>query len=174
MMIHFTAVIKQFGQQGEKTGWSYIELPAKLAETLYPGQKKSFRVKGKLDEYAIKQQSVLPMGDGNFIMALKATVRKAIRKQKGATIDVSLEVDKSEIKVPAELKESLAIEPSILERFNALPKSHRNYFINWINAAKTDPTKAKRIAAMMKAIDKGWNFGEMLRAMKKENLENEW
>jgi hypothetical protein len=173
-MIQFTAKIKQFGEQGEKTGWSYIELPAALSQKLNPGQKKSYRVKGKLDEYAIKQQSVLPMGDGNFILTLKSSIRKAIRKQKGATVDVSLEVDKSEIRVPAELKESLATEPSILARFNALPKSHRNYFINWVNSAKTDPTKAKRIAAMMKAIDNGWDFGQMLRAMKKENLENEW
>ena len=32
---------------GEKTGWSYIEIPAAIAQQLKPNYKKSFRVKGK-------------------------------------------------------------------------------------------------------------------------------
>jgi hypothetical protein len=47
-MVQFTAIIKRFGQQGEKTGWTYIEVPAAMAEQLVPGNRKSFRVKGKL------------------------------------------------------------------------------------------------------------------------------
>ena len=48
-MIRFSAVIKRFGSQGEKTGWTYIEVPQELAVQLQPNSRKSFRVKGKLD-----------------------------------------------------------------------------------------------------------------------------
>ena len=55
LMIKFITTILKFDKQGEKTGWTYIEIPAILAEQLLPGSKKSFRVKGKLDEHTIQQ-----------------------------------------------------------------------------------------------------------------------
>ena len=53
-MIQFTTVMKRFDRQGEKTGWTYIEVPSEIAEKLVPGNKKGFRVKGKLDDFPIK------------------------------------------------------------------------------------------------------------------------
>ena len=95
---------------GEKTGWSYINVPAKLAQKLKPGNKRSFRVKGKLDNHSISGMALIPMGEGDFIMALKAAIRKTLRKQKGDTLEVWLEVDKKEIVPPRELLECLADE----------------------------------------------------------------
>ena len=167
-MIKFSATIKKFGQQGEKTGWTYIEIPAKLARQL-SDSKKGFRVKGKLDDYEFSMIALLPMGGGDFIMALNAAMRKAIKKQKGAIVQVKMEVDLNEIKPPEELIECLQDEPEALEYFNSLAKGHQNYFTNWINSAKTDPTKAKRIASTLNALSKKWDFGQMIRAMKKIN-----
>jgi hypothetical protein len=48
-MIKFTATLLQFQEQGEKTGWTYIQVPLAMAQQLKPGNKKVFRVKGKLD-----------------------------------------------------------------------------------------------------------------------------
>ncbi len=61
-MMEFIGTISQFKEQGEKTGWTYIEVPADLANLLVPGNKKGFRVKGFLDEYPIRSLSLLPMG----------------------------------------------------------------------------------------------------------------
>jgi hypothetical protein len=166
-MVQFTATIKRFAEQGEKTGWTYIDVPAAIAEKLQPGNKKGFRVKGKLDDYSFSMIALLPMGGGNFIMTLSAVIRKGIGKQKGATVKVRMEVDTNEIKPPEELMECLQDEPESLEYFNSLTKGHQNYFTNWINSAKTDPTKAKRIAATLNALSKKWDFGQMIRAMKK-------
>jgi hypothetical protein len=168
-MVQFTTTIKKFDNQGEKTGWTYIEVPAALARKLNPDNKKGFRVKGKLDNYEYSMIALLPMGGGDFIMALNAAMRKRIKKQKGATVQVKMEVDSNEIKPPDELMECLEDEPEAMEYFNSLTKGHQNYFTNWINSAKTDPTKAKRIAATLNALNRRWNFGQMIRAMKKMN-----
>jgi len=168
-MIQFTTTIKKFNKQGEKTGWTYIEVPAGAAQKLNPENKKGFRVKGSLDQYSISMVALLPMGGGDFIMPLNAQMRKGIKKQKGAKLNVKLEVDTNEIKPPSELIECLEEEHKALEYFNSLTKGHQNYFTNWINSAKTDPTKAKRIAAAINALDKHWDFGQMMRAMKKLN-----
>lgn len=170
-MISFTATIEQFGQQGEKTGWSYIKVPSELAVQLNPANRKAFRVKGKLDGHPFSQINLVPMGGGDYILAVNAGIRKAIRKQKGAKVEVKIEVDKTELQPPSELVECLQDEPRALARFNSIPPSHKHYFINWIKSAKTDPTKAKRIAATITALEKGWDFGQMLRSMKKETRD---
>src|SRR5882724_139628 len=167
-MVQFKAKILQFAEQGEKTGWSYIRIPATIAIKLKPGNKRSFRVKGRLDNYEFKKVALLPMGEGDFIMPLKAAVRKAIGKNKGATIDVRMDEDKTVIRPPSDLLECLADEPRALERFNALPKSHQNYYGNWVGAAKTDATRARRIANIVTAMEKGWDYGQMIRALKQQ------
>jgi len=163
-MIRFTTKILQFGEMGEKTGWSYIRIPAAMAEKLMPGNKKSFRVKGKLDDHAIEKMALLPMGEGDFIMALKSSLRKTLRKQKGDALRVELEVDKAVIKPPKDLMECLSDEPEALAYFNSLPKSHQNYFGNWVREAKTEGTRTKRLVSVVAAMVKKLNFGEMLRA----------
>ena len=166
-MIQFTTTILQFAEQGEKTGWSYINIPASFAQKLKPENKKSFRVKGWLDNYEIKGISLMPMGEGNFIMALNATIRKAIKKNKGAKLLVQLEADNHQPKPPAELIECLKDEPEALAYFKQLAASHQNYFSNWIKSAKTHATKAKRIAQCVTALSKKFDFGQMLRSLKK-------
>ena len=168
-MIQFTTTILQFGRQGEKTGWTYINIPADMAQKLKPGNKKSFRVKGKLDDYAIRKIALLPMGDGDFIMALNATIRKSIRKKKGSMLNVQLEVDLSKITICAELLVCLRDEPVALERFNKMPGSHQHYYSKWIESAKTEVTKAKRIALTVTAMVRGMNFADMLKEARKEN-----
>lgn len=149
---------------GEKTGWSYIRIPAAMAAKLMPGNKKSFRVKGKLDEHPIGKVALLPMGEGDFIMALKASVRKTLRKQKGDSLRVELEVDKAVIEPPKDLMACLKDEPEALAYFTSLPKSHQNYFGNWVREAKTEGTRTKRLACVVNAMMRKLNFAEMLRA----------
>jgi hypothetical protein len=163
-MLRFTTKILQFGDMGEKTGWTYIRVPAALAQQLLPHNKKSFRVKGRLDDYSIQKIALIPMGEGDFIMALNAGIRKAIRKQKGASVRVELEVDKAVIQPPKALLDCLADEPAALAYFKGLPKSHQNYFGNWIRAARTEGTRTRRIACVVMAMVRHLTFSDMLRA----------
>ena len=166
LMIRFRTVIQKFDKQGEKTGWTYILLSAKQAEMLNPGVKTSYRVKGKLDDYAIEKLAILPMGDGSFILPLNADIRKGIRKMKGAELEVELEYDKNAIEMDAEFMECLFDEPAALQFFQSLPMGHRNYFSKWIETAKTGATKAKRIALAVNALAKKMGYAEMIRADK--------
>ena len=162
-MVQFTAIIEQAGEMGEKTGWSYIIVPPDIAAQLKPGFKKSFRVKGKLDNYAIAQQALLPIGKGVFMMPLNAGLRKAIRKNKGSMLKLSIEEDKKPLKISAELLECLSDSPKAKKKFGSLPQSHQMYYSKWIESAKTIQTKAKRIGMTITALERNLNFGEMLR-----------
>ncbi|HEY4205334.1 MAG TPA: YdeI/OmpD-associated family protein [Puia sp.] len=170
-MIQFTTTILQFGEQGEKTGWTYIVITAVQAAKLLPGNKKSFRVKGKLDAHPIKGVALLPMGEGDFIMALNAGIRASLRKRKGDKLKVQLEVDKAKVEPPSELLECLADEPSAEAYFKQLPKSHQNYFGNWIRSAKTEATRAKRIARVVTAMVRKQTYAEMIRSARQDRLD---
>ncbi len=168
-MICYQTIIKKFGAKGEKTGWTYIEIPAKISQQIYPNNKKSFRVKGKLDALEISGMALIPMGEGDFIMALKADVRKKIRKVHGAILKVELEHDKAEYQLDADFVECLEDDANAKEYFYAQPKSHQNYFSKWIEAAKTLETKAKRITKAVSALSRKMNYAEMLREGKIKN-----
>lgn len=170
-MIKFTTKINRFDKQGEKTGWTYVEIPADLAHKLMPGNKKSFRVKGNLDNFKISGVALLPMGNGNFIMPLNTAMRKGIGKKHGAMLELSLEVDKKEYQLNKEFMECLADEPEAMEFFNTFPRSVKNYYSKWIESAKTEPTRTKRIAAAVNALSRKMDFGEMIRSMGKSKMD---
>lgn len=168
-MVEFTTMILQFAEQGEKTGWSYIEIPADVAQQMKPGNKKSFRVRGVLDALPVSGMALMPMGEGNFIMALRAEVRKAIHKNAGAMLHVKLEEDVDfKVEIPADLQECFDFEPDAFEFFNTLAKSHRDYFIKWIDSAKTRETREKRIVNTVNAMLRKWTYNVMLREMRKD------
>jgi hypothetical protein len=164
----FTATIKRFNEQGEKTGWTYIDVPAAIAGQMKPGNKKGFRVKGQLDDYSFTGLSLLPMGGGNFILTLNATIRKAIKKQKGATVRVKLAPDEIPYQLNSDLMQCLSDDPQAFTIFNKLPGSHKNYYSKWIDSAKTEATKAKRIAIVISGLAQGLDFGAMLRKARDE------
>ncbi len=170
-VICFKTTLLQFAQQGEKTGWTYIAITEEAAQQLKPGNKKSFRVKGKLDDYPISRVALMPMGDGRFIMAINAEMRKGIKKNKGAVVTVTIEVDPGEIEPPAELMECMLDEPEALAFYKTLAKSHQLYFTKWIISAKTDETKTKRIAHAVNAFTKKQGYAEMMRTIKKDREE---
>jgi len=168
-MIEFSAIILQFAEQGEKTGWTYIEVPADIAQQIKPGFKKSFRVRGMLDGFEVRGMALMPMGNGNFIMALKADIRKGIRKSAGAMVQVKIEEDTEyKVEIPDDLKECFDFEPESWIFFNSLAKSHRDYFIKWIDSAKTQETRAKRIVNTVNAMLRKWDYGKMIREMRKD------
>jgi hypothetical protein len=169
-MVEFTATILQFEQKGEKTGWSYIQVPPDIAQTLMPGNKKSIKVKGTLDQYKFEGMNLLPMGGGIFIMALNATIRKRIHKGKGAMLHVQMHLDSTIFKVPGWMLDCLEDEPQAKSRFLAMPKSHQNYYIRWIDIAQTEQTRTKRIGQVVTSLIRGLSFAEMMRMNRDDKM----
>jgi hypothetical protein len=166
MKIRFTTTILKFDKKGEKTGWTYIEVPADLAQRLKPGNRKSFRVKGRLDRVAVAGLALLPMGDGTFILTLNAPLRKRIGKRHGARLAVTLEEDQAPLTYDADLLRCLADEPAARAFFEKLAPSHRGYYSRWIASAKTDATKARRIAQCIEALVRKQHYGQMVQDLK--------
>jgi hypothetical protein len=172
VMIIYTTTICQFEKQGEKTGWSYIDVPADIAEQLKSGCKKSFKVKGRLDAFNISQVSLLPMGNGSFIIPFNASMRKGTGKKKGAMIKVQLTEDTKAYELNKDLLECLADEPAAMAFFKTKTRSFQTYYSKWVESAKTEATKAKRIAMAVSSLANKIEFGEMLRMQRDKSTGN--
>ncbi len=164
-MVKLNAEIEKFESNGEKTGWSYVFIPEAIANEIKPGERRSMRVKGKIDQVEISGIGLMPMGHGDFIMALNKPLRKLLKKEAGAKVELYLTFDADfKIEMPDDLEICLTEEEGILKQFLTMPKSHQNYFINWLNSAKTEPTRVKRLVMIVNAMAKKQDFGLMIRS----------
>jgi hypothetical protein len=164
-MLHIVTSIERFDKKGEKTGWHFIEISAAKAKKL-KDSKVSFRVKGTIDALTIQKTALIPMGNGDFILPLNATLRKAIGKKHGDKITLNLELDERKLILSPDLISCLKEDPAALQFFKSLPPSHQQYYSKWIESAKTAATKAKRIVISMEGFGKKQGYGEMMLAYK--------
>lgn len=167
-MFSFKSIIQKFANKGEKTGWTYVDIPQDIILKLKLKNKKEFRIKGAMDDVVFERLAVYPIGEGNFIIAINAELRKKLGKKEGAVLSVKFELDKSEALQSQELLDCLKDDKTALKQFNSLLLSHQNYFHRYIYTAKGADTKAGRIVNTINAMHKKMNFSEMIRSLKKE------
>lgn len=141
-------LLKKFKGKG---GWTYAEIPE-----IKPQKNMPFgwvQVSGWIDDYKLEKIKLMPMGNGCLFLAVKASIRKAIKKQAGDEVRVQLWLDESDIEIPKEIIDCLTIESNLLyNKFLNLPNSNRKAYLDWIYSAKTEITKTKRILMMLEKL----------------------
>ncbi len=168
MVTFQTAILKAKQQGAAMLGWSYIEVPQTIAQQIKPDYKQVYRVRGEIDGQPFSGMALMPMGEGDYILPINGEMRKVLKKKVGDILSLRLEEDTDfKIEIPEDLEICLLDdEVDLMARFMALAKSHRNYFIKYINEAKTEPTRAKRIAMTVEAMILRIDFGAMIRLEK--------
>jgi len=142
-----------------KGGWSYIEI-----KEISPDHKAHFgmvRVKGYIDSYEIKQYNLMPMGNGNLFLPVKAEIRKKIKKEAGDLVHVKLYLDASPLVIPQELIDCLNEYPEAMKFYERLTQSEKRLYLNWVYSAKQEDTKANRIVKMIDKLLLGKKMHEI-------------
>ena len=142
-----------------KGGWSYIEI-----KEISPDHKAHFgmvRVKGYIDSYEIKQYNLMPMGNGNLFLPVKAEIRKKIKKEAGDLVHVKLYLDASLLVIPQELIDCLNEYPEAMKFYESLTQSEKRLYLNWVYSAKQEDTKANRIVKMIDKLLLGKKMHEI-------------
>lgn len=163
-MVTIKAIIKKYGRKGEKTGWTYVDVAQKQAQKIKADYKRSYKVKGHIDSLEVTQLTMVPMGEGNFIIPLKSEIRKMIKKELGDTVVLKLVEDTKEYQLDKELLVCLKEEPVAFLKFKSYSRSHQNYYSKWVGSAKTSETKSRRIGLVINGLILGQTYAEMLRA----------
>ncbi|AWV99767.1 YdeI/OmpD-associated family protein [Arcticibacterium luteifluviistationis] len=165
-MVVLELTLDKYGEQGEKTGWTFVKINKDISQSLKPNTKKSYRVKGLIDNLEIKQVALIPIGNGDFILPVNHTIRKEIDKAEGDKVLLKLEEDTSEFEFSSDLLACLEDEPLADSFYKTLSPSHQKYFSKWIESAKTIETKTTRITRCLFGLANQMDYGTMIRHFK--------
>lgn len=133
-----------------KGGWTYATIPEVLQDKhTYFGWVK---IKGHIDDYELNGYKLMPMGNGQLFLPVKAEIRKKIGKQAGDWVHVVLYADNSPITIPEELIDCLKDDPIAYQSFMNCTDGQKKEIVDWIYSAKTDEKKVERIAKTLNKL----------------------
>ena len=100
--------------------------------------------------------SVARMG-GEFLLGLRREVREQAGVAAGDVVDLQLELDSAprEVEVPPALAAALAADPEAKARFDGLAFTHRKEFARWVEEAKREETRERRVEQALEMIRAG-------------------
>lgn len=130
-----------------KGGWTFARLPG-----VKPDPHAHFgwiKVRGLIDDFEIRQYHLMPMGNGELFLPVKAAIRKKIKKEAGDTVKVILYRDDDEIYIPEELQACLDLDPDAKKLFSKMQLDQQRDIIQYIYKLKNPENRAERIAKLM-------------------------
>ena len=113
-----------------KGGWTYAEIPEILQNKNNPFGW--VKVKGTIDSHTLKQYKLMPMGNGKLFLPVKAEIIACFKNE----------------------------SKSLFQTFTSFTEGEQKTYLDWIYLAKTEETKANRIAAMMGKLQKKLRFND--------------
>jgi hypothetical protein len=116
---------------------------------------KRFPVVASVNGYTWRT-SVMRMG-GEFLVGLNHAVRQGADVEAGDTVDIELELDTAprEVDVPAALADALASDRDARVAFDRLAYTHRKEYARWIDDAKRDETRQRRVVQALRMLREG-------------------
>jgi hypothetical protein len=137
---------------GGKTATGF-EVPADVVETLGRGKRPPVTVRIGEHQY----RSTVAVMDGRYLLPLSAENREAAGVAAGDEVEVELELDTAprEVEVPDDLARALDAEPDARRTFDALSNSNRKWHVLQVTGAKSDETRARRIAKSVATLREG-------------------
>ena len=143
--MRFTTTVLATG--GTTTG---VEVPPEVVEGLGGGKRAKVAVTLNGHTY---RSSIAVMG-GRVLVGVSAAVRAAAGVAAGDELEVEMVLDDAPrvVAVPDDLAAALAAAPGAPEAFAALTHSARQRHVLAVEGAKTAPTRARRVAAVVAAV----------------------
>lgn len=144
--ITFRAVIEK-----AEGGGAYVTVPFDVEEVF---GKKRVKVKAIIEGIPY-QGSLVRMGGPCHILGVLKEIREKSGKSFGDEIEVTVEEDTEprEVTIPPDVAQVLETNPEADAFFKQLSYSHQREYVQWIEAAKRDTTRQKRIEDMVEMLE---------------------
>jgi hypothetical protein len=94
---------------------------------------------------------------GEFMLGLNRAVREAAGVEAGDTVDVEIVLDAAprEVEVPPALADALAGDDEARAGYERLSYTHRKEYARWIEEAKREETRDRRLAQALERLRQG-------------------
>jgi len=133
-----------------------VDVPRDVSKSLraIAGENVShIPVHGWIEGLPLKS-TLVPRGGGCFRLHVHSRIWRKLRIDAGATVEVTLLFDDAprELPLPHDLAAGLAETPRALSIFNTLTTALRRQIIVYVDAAKHEPTREKRVQLVVKRM----------------------
>ena len=100
-------------------------------------------------------RSTIAVYGGTYYLGLNREVRNAAGVEVGDVLTIDLERDEDErtVDVPDDL--GAALDPATRSTFDRLSFTHRREYVRWIEEAKREETRARRVAKAVEMLREG-------------------
>ncbi len=141
----FKAVIENAGNGG-----AYVKIPFDVEQVF---GKKRVQVNATFDGEPYRGLLVR-MGEPSHILIILKGIREKIGKSFGDEVEVTVTVDDQPrvLEIPPDLAAAFEQNPEALALFDGLAYTHRREYVNWINEAKQDSTRQKRVTKTIEML----------------------
>jgi hypothetical protein len=146
--MRFRATVEQSGKTA--TGF---EVPTTVVEGLGAGKRPAVRVTINGFTY----RSTVATMDGRFMVGVSAENRAGAKVVGGDVVGVDIELDTAPrvVEVPKDLAAALKKDAKAKATFESLSYSNKNWHVQSITGAKSDETRARRVAKSVAALREG-------------------
>ena len=144
----FTAIIQNAGGGG-----AFVEVPFDVEEAF--GAKRP-RVKAVIE--GVPYRGILSrMGTERHLLVILKEIRENVGKTFGDEVKITVELDEEPlvIEVPDDLQKAFKVEKEAKAFFDQLSYTHRREYVMWINEAKREDTRQRRIVKAIEMLKKG-------------------
>jgi hypothetical protein len=130
-----------------------IAVPDDVLAALGAGRRPKVRVTINDHTYRTSVGTV----DGVPMLSVSAAVRAAAGVAAGDELEVDVELDTEprEVSVPGDLAAALADDAAAKAFFDQLSFSHQSAYVLWIEAAKKDETRQRRVGEAVEMLRSG-------------------
>jgi hypothetical protein len=139
-----------------KGGWTYApvgQLPFKVKTHI-----GNLKVCGRLNEVALEEAHLMPMGKGLRFLPVNAELRKKLGKQAGDVVRLQLFVVEKPNSLAlslADFRECLAEVPVALHAFEALGASQQQALLEQVAEADNEQQQVARVEAVIAQLAQG-------------------
>lgn len=142
---------KRFDATVQREGsFTFVAIPFSPGEVW--GARPRFYVTGTINGIAVRG-TLGALGQDYFLRLGSAWLRDSgIEPGANVTVDLSLE-GPQEGNLSPDIAKALSDSKEAMTFFDSLPTFYRKNFIRWIESAKRDETRAKRINEMIKLLE---------------------
>lgn len=154
-VIRFVATLSRPAATAKTVDWTFLIVP-KEASAKLPSRGLT-SVEGTFNGLAF-QAALEPDGQGGHWLKVDRKLREAVGAKAGDLVSLEIRpaAKEPEPKVPAELRKALAAaQPKTRAVWSDITPVARRDWIQWINSAKREETRLKRIASACEMLAQG-------------------
>ena len=134
----------------------YVDVPQAVVQQLQkadaegPKRNKYIPVIATVNG-ACERTTLLPAGDGRYRMQFNSALRKAAKADAGEAVSIALSLDRGsrEMPMPGDLRAALRAHKTAAKAFEHAPPGLRRQILKWMEAAKGEKARQRRIEAII-------------------------